>query len=146
MPAHTLDEREVFFSTLRAELPGMFAWLESWDIPDELREERCGVLAYHHPSIISALHELSPEGHLSVLVDIAAAAGMLPLPWVGTAAELKGILTACPQTARDAEKLLGGWAPATGTFLGRLEGGRVERTTLRDGIQRWRLLASGAVE
>jgi hypothetical protein len=66
---------------------------------------------------------------------------------VGTAAELKGILTACPQTARDAEKLLGGWAPATGTFLGRLEGnGRVERMTLRDGIQRWRILGSGAVD
>ena len=145
MPAHTLDEREVFFSTLRAELPGMFAWLESWDIPDELREERCGVLAYHHPAIIAALHELSPEGHLAVLVDIAAAAGSLPLPWQGTAAELKGILTACPQTARDAEKLLGSWHAATGTHLAKLEGERVERLPMLNGVLRWRLLASGLV-
>jgi hypothetical protein len=147
MPAHTLDEREAFFATLRAELPGMLAWLEAWEIPAELREERCGVLAYHHPAILAGLLELSPEGQLAGMVDTAAAAGALPLPWVGTAAELKGILTACPQTARDAEKLLGGWAPATGTFLGRLEGnGRVERMTLRDGIQRWRILGSGAVD
>ena len=147
MPAHTLDEREAFFATLRAELPGMLSWLEGWEIPAELREERCGVLAFHHPAILAALLELSPEGQLAVLVDTAAAAGALSLPWAGTAAELKGILATCPQVARDAEKLLGGWAPATGTFLGRLEGaGRVERMTVRDGIQRWRILESGAVE
>ncbi len=147
MPAHTLEEREEFFATLRAELPGMLAWLETWEIPNHLREERCGVKAFHHPAILHALHELSPEGQLLALVDTAAAAGKLVLPWAGTAAELKGILCQANGANQQAEKLLGHWVPATGTYLGRLEGaGRVERATMRDGIQRWRIHPSGAVE
>ena len=146
MPAHTLDEREAFFARLRAELPGMLAWLESWEIPAELREERCGVKAFHHPAILSALHELSPEGQLVGLIDTANAAGALPLPWVGTAAELKGILCHTPQTSRESEKLLGNYPAAAGTYVARLEGERVERLTLKDGIQRWRIFPSGGVE
>ncbi|MCX6875393.1 MAG: DUF5906 domain-containing protein [Verrucomicrobia bacterium] len=147
MPAHTMEERERFFGTLRRELPGMLAHLEAWEIPDELREERCGVLAYHHPHLLAALNELSPEGQLLAMVDTAHAGGTLPLPWLGSAAELRAILCGTPGTGRDAEKLLGAWTPATGTFLGRLEGaGRVERLTVRDGIQRWRIIFSGAVE
>lgn len=115
-------------------------------MPAELQEERCGVLAYHHPAILEALRELSPEGQLAALIDAAARAGGIQLPWTGTAADLKSLLMT-GGTARDAEKLLGGWAPAAGTYLGRLEGcGRVERLTLRDGIQRWKVLSSGAVE
>jgi hypothetical protein len=145
MPAHTLEEREAFFAKLREELPGMLAWLEGWEIPEALREERCGVLAFHHPEIMAALHELSPEGNLSNLIDTASASGGLALPWTGTAAELKGILCTTQATARDAEKLLGQWAPAAGSYLAKLEGERVERLTKRDGIQRWRILASASV-
>lgn len=146
MPAHTLDEREAFFSKLREELPGMLAWLESWEIPAGLAEERCGVKAFHHPAILSGLHQLSPEGHLTELIDAAEAAGTLPLPWIGTAAELKGILCHTPQTGRDAEKLLGNYPAAAGTYIARLEGSRAEKMTIRDGIQRWRIIPSGAVE
>jgi hypothetical protein len=145
MPAYTLEEREAFFSTLRDELPGLLSWLEAWEIPAELAEERCGVLAYHHPGILAALHELSPEGQLSVLVDTAAAAGALCLPWVGTAAELKAILCHATPTARDAEKLLGGWHAAAGSYLARLEGERVERLPMLNGVLRWRVLPSGLV-
>lgn len=146
MPAHTLDERDAFFTKLRSELPGLLDWLEKWEVPTHLREERCGVKAYHHPAIFHGLHELSPEGQLIGLVDAANEAGVLPLPWAGTATELKGILCHCPQTARDAEKQLGSWPPATGSYLGRLEGERVERLPKKDGIQRWRVLPSVAVE
>ncbi len=146
MPAHTLEERDAFFAKLHEEIPAMLAWLEAWEIPDELREERCGVKAYHHPAILSALHELSPEGHLVGLIDTAHVAGSLPLPWSGTAAELKSILCGIPQTARDAEKLLGTWLSATGSHLGKLEGDRVERLPFRNGVQRWRILPSGLVD
>ncbi len=139
MPAHTLDQREAFFLKLMSELPGMLAWLESWEIPAELTEERCGVRAYHHPAILAALHELSPEGQLAGLIDTATAAGALPLPWIGTAAELKGILCHTPQTSRDAEKLLGSWHAAAGSYLARLEGDRVERLPMLNGVLRWRV-------
>ena len=140
MPAFTMEERAAFFETLRGELPGLLAWLEAWEVPAALREERCGVTAYHHPALVASLHELSPEGQLVALVDTAAAAGALPLPWIGTAAELKGILAGCHQTSRDAEKLLGGWHAATGAYLARMEGGRVERLPMLHGVLRWRVL------
>lgn len=145
MPAHTLDEREAFFAKLRGDLPGLLDWLEKWQIPADLREERCGVKAYHHPAILHGLHELSPEGQLIGLIDTAHAAGALPLPWTGTATELKGILCNAPLTSRDAVKLLV-HAPSAGTYLARLEGERVVRRQLLNGIQRWQVLPSGPVE
>ena len=147
MAAHTMEEREMFFDTLRQQLPGMIAWLEAWDIPHAMCEERCGVRAYQHPHLVAALRELSPEGQLLALIDTAHAGDILSLPWTGTAAELKAIFALKSVTARDAEKLLGSWVPATGTLLGRLDGGgRVEKATLHGGIQHWRILPSGAVD
>lgn len=145
MSAHTLDEREAFFAKLREELPGMLAWLENWNIPEDLREERCGVRAFHHSAILAALHELSPEGQLVALIDTASAAGVLPLPWTGTAAELKSVLCGSSPTARDSEKLLGSWHAAAGSYLARLEGDRVERLPMLNGVLRWRVLPSGLV-
>jgi hypothetical protein len=146
MPAHTLDEKEKFFAQLMAEMPAMLEWLENWEIPEEIAEERCGVRFFHHPAIVAALRELSPEGQLLALIDTAAEGGALPLPWTGTAAELRTILTHAPQTSRDAEKLLGSWVPAAGTYLGRLEGDRVEGLPMLNGIARYRVFPSGAVE
>ena len=146
MPAHTIEERDAFFSTLMAELPLMLHWLESWHIPSDITEERCGVMAYHHPSIIGTLHELSAEGALIQMIDTAAEAGGIQLPWQGTAAQLKGLLIECQTTSRDAQSLLGKWQAATGTYLSRLEGHRVEKQPLRNGTQRWRIKSSGVVE
>ena len=139
MPAHTLDERERFFARLLEELPALLEWLERWEVPAHLREERCGVAHYHHPALLAALLELSPEGQLDGLLDTAEAAGGIVLPWDGTAAELKAILAACSATARDAERLLGHWLPACGSYLGKLEGIRTEKLTIVRGAQRWRI-------
>lgn len=146
MPAHTIDEREAFFAELMAELPAMLNWLDHWDIPADIHEERCGVIAYHHPRLTSTLHELSPEGALMQIIDTAAAAGGIGLPWEGTAAQLKALLTDCQTTSSDARSMLGKWQAATGTYLAKLEGARVEKLSLRDGLQRWRIKSSGAVE
>lgn len=146
MPAHTMEQREAFFAKLIEELPALLHWLETWEMPDALREERCGVKAFHHPVLLEALHELSPEGQLELLIDTAADANVLRLPWEGTAKQLKIILSGLQATARDAEKLLGHHPPATGNYLARLEGPRVTRLTIRSGIQRWRILPSGAVD
>ena len=149
MRAHTLEERERFFATLKAEMPAMLHWLEGWKIPSEIRDERCGVAHYHHPHLVAALGELSPESALLALVDSLADASRLLLPWTGTAAELKAILVGDPLTSRDADRLLGSWTAATGVNLGRLDGGRVSKLPLLDGIQRWRVsprVPSGEVE
>jgi hypothetical protein len=139
MPAHTMDERAEFWARLKHELPALLDYLEKHEVAAGLREERCGVAHYHHPAILDALRDLSPEGQLSDLIDAAERAGGILLPWTGTAAELKALLLACSTTGREAEKLLGGWAPAAGSYLARLEGHRAEKLTVRDGIQRWRV-------
>ena len=137
MPAHTLDERDAFFAKLRGEMPALLDWLEKWEVPAELREERCGVMFYHHPVLLASLHQLSPEGHLAELVDTLATASGIMLPWTGSSKDLKAKLCAHFTTQRDSEKLL--QSPnSTGTYLGRLEGSRVERLPMLNGIQRWR--------
>ena len=145
MPAYTDTEKAVFFARLKADLPGMFAFLEAWEIPVELRDQRCGVKAYHHPELMRDIHELSPEAQLMNLVDTLVEHGRLVLPWEGTAEDLKMELLDTPLTGRDAEKLLGHWAAATGTYLRKLVGKRVERTRQNErGIQKWRILLPGA--
>lgn len=139
MPAHTMDERSAFFARLMSELPAFVNWLEAWQPPADIREERCGVTYYHHPALLAALHELSPEGQLAELIDTAAARGDIALPWEGTASVLKAVLLDCPATRRDAERLLAN-ANTCGKYLGRLEGKRVVRLPLADGIQPWRIV------
>jgi hypothetical protein len=146
MPAHTMDERAAFFKKLMDELPAMLHWLECWDVPKQMREERCGVMAYHHPNLIAALVELSPEGQLVGLIDAAERAGGIALPWEGFAAELKALLCNCPSTGRDADRLLGSWTSATGAYLARINGQRVQKLKLSGGNQRWRVMRGGEVE
>lgn len=142
MPAHTLEERERFFAALRSEVPALLHFLTSWEVPAEMQDERCGVKHYHHPELVRALGELAPETAMLGLVDTLADAGNLLLPWTGTAAELRGLLMNEASTRRDAERLLH-WTQATGGYLGRLEGPRVEKLTMRKGNQIWRILPGG---
>lgn len=139
MEVGTSEEKERFFNQLVDEMPGFLDSLEKWEIPSHLKEERCGVKHYHEPSILEGLAELSPESGLLSLIHRANEDGALPLPWEGTADGLKSILFECDSTRRDAEKLLGNWMSATGSYLGKLEGTNVEKLTKRRGIQRWRV-------
>jgi hypothetical protein len=115
--------------------------------PLPMPEERCGVVHFHHPAIVEALHDLSPEAAMLGLIDTAERAGGIALPWTGTAAELRALLVSCTVTGRDAERLLAG-PQSAGTYLGRLEGERVAKLTIHDGHQRWRVTrgASGVDE
>lgn len=141
MPSHTLSERERFFDTLVSEIPALAAYLESWEIPAGLEDERCGVRHFHHPALLAELHTLSPEGQLAALLDAADETGALPLPWQGTAASLKAVLCGMSgASGKDAERLLGGWHGALGAYLARLEGGRVRRLSRVEGTQRWEIL------
>jgi hypothetical protein len=144
MPAHTLEERERFFQTLKTELPAMLAELEGFPIPTHLQEERCGVKYFHHPELLASLRALSPEAQLEELIDRAETSGGISLPWTGTANDLKALLVSCNTTGRDADKLLG-WHAACGSYLAKM-GERVEKLKLRDGIQQWRILKSGSVD
>lgn len=133
---------------IREEMPAFLHAVENFEIPEHARDGRCMVGAFCHPEVVDAIGELSPEHQLRSMIDTVRAGGGISLPWEGTAAQLKAILMAPGSgVARDAEKLLGNWAAATGVYLGRLTDGRgVEKLTIREGDQFWRIGSGGAVD
>jgi hypothetical protein len=118
MPTQTGEQRTAFWNALVAELPAFVWYLEHWEIPQELKSERFGIIHYHHPELLEAIEMLAPETRLLGLIEEVHFSGPLNSTWEGTAEELEGSLTK-GNTAHEAERLLN-WNNATGTYLGRL--------------------------
>lgn len=69
MPVSTEWEKAAFWSTLMSELPAFIHYLlHEFEIPKELRG-RFGVRYWHHPDVVSALREISPEFRLKEFLD-----------------------------------------------------------------------------
>ncbi len=91
MPTTTEAERVAFMNRLHSELPAFCAFLEAWEIPDELSSPRFGITHYHHPDLLSAIDSMAPETRLWEMIET----GILPRhsEWEGTAADLVKELT-----------------------------------------------------
>ncbi len=141
MPTGTLNEQEAFRARLKSELPA-FAHhlLHEFRLPEELRSERAGVVHYHHPAIMAALDELSPELRLAELIDLVLFDSLAADPWTGTANELQRRLRESKHWPEINRVLT--FANACGTYLGRLANKHPERYSrrLRDGINRWTII------
>jgi hypothetical protein len=131
---------------IAGELPAFLHAVENFQIQPENIDGRCGVKSFYHPDVVTAINELSPEHQLRGVINIAEAAGGISLPWEGTAAMLRAILTSPTATARnDADKLLGAYAVNCGRYLGRLIGKGVERLGIVDDNQIWRITRTGEI-
>ncbi len=115
----TREGRERCWQILTSELPACLAYLLAWKIPDALRSQRYGVTHFHHPEILRALAELSPESKLAELIDAELFSAPVSFPWNGTAAELERKLSASSQSAHDARRLFT-FNNACGQYLSRL--------------------------
>jgi len=71
MPTETSEEKAAFWAQLESELPAFLAFLEEYQIPNELRDERFGVKTFHNPELLTALSELQPEIRLLNIIDSA---------------------------------------------------------------------------
>jgi hypothetical protein len=111
MRTRTDEERLRFRNAIERELPAFVAFLLNWKLPLAIRSQRYGVREYHHPEIVKAIGELSPEERLKQLIDDAAslfdqgtastdndasrphatttAPGTAPSPWEGTPTQLE---------------------------------------------------------
>lgn len=119
MPTTSHEERERFWNTLVSELPALLYDLAEWEIPDELHGGRFGVRHYHHPDLIAALRELSPEMQLLSLIDEALfEGGDIKSPLAVRSEELAGKLRDS-EYANEARQVLSFYR-ACGTYLGRL--------------------------
>jgi hypothetical protein len=150
MPADTAEEKEAFWKQPCAELPAFLYYLvHEFVIPADWRNTRFGIRSWQHPSLLSALEELSQPIALLELIDRAdiwsrqywdsngQLATFKTVPWEGTALELRTKLLANPLTKRDAERLLD-WTNATGQYLNDLA--RIRQTRVkfhRDQSRRW---------
>lgn len=141
MPTNTDPQRQKFWSTLMAELPAFLHWLSEWQVPEELRDERYGVVAFHHPELLRAIDDLAPETRMLGLIDdeLFVLGPGSAKPWTGTARQLeKKLVEADFASAREARRLFS-FNTACGTYLARLQQKfpvRVSSRT-RKGVRFW---------
>jgi hypothetical protein len=128
MPTNTDQEKTLFWNQLMSELPAFADFLMQYEIPDELKDSRCGVITYHNPELLAALGELQPEIRLLNIIDntlfgipingVYRAYGLTQ--WEGPAIELQRRLTQREATHEYEARQLLNWSNACGTYLGRL--------------------------
>jgi hypothetical protein len=128
----TTEGRLKCWDILTSEIPAFLAWLQSWEIPDELRSARYGVKEYHHKVIIDALSELSPEAKLEQIIDACLFYDDLQRSWTGSASELENALTSDTSMGYEAKKLFA-FNTACGVYLARLAKKAPHRFTKKHG-------------
>jgi hypothetical protein len=117
MPAETAEQKEKFWQTLTAQLPGFLYWLvNDHQVDDTWRDTRFGIKAFHHPSLLTELEALSPAIALLGLIDTAQIWEVTSDVWAGTALELRALLMEHHKTAVDARSLLE-WINACAQYL-----------------------------
>lgn len=120
MPTQTDAQRDKFWNALIDELPAFVHFLFGWEIPLQLRSERYGVSHVHHPDLLDALNELSPEDRLLALIDQVPFDEMkFSQSWRGSAMELESLLFSSGLYEREARSLLN-WNNSCAAYLGRL--------------------------
>lgn len=119
MPTRTNQERDTFWQTMIAELPALVDFLLQFEIPKELLDDRFGVGHFHHPDLLRAINELSPEERLLFLIDEVYFNELDNTGFVGPASQLEAALKSSSTYGDEARKLLH-YHTSCGTYLGRL--------------------------
>jgi hypothetical protein len=120
MATQSLRQRKIFWDKLLSELPAFIRFLlQEFQIPDALKSERFGVTHFHHPDILSAISELSPEVRLLNLIDqwFRENAGVYDLR--GTAWKIECELKRMLNVGHEVRDLFS-FNTACGVYLGRL--------------------------
>jgi hypothetical protein len=121
--SHTAG-REQMQRMIEDELPMLAGYLSKFELPDDLRDSRSGVLAWRHPDLTQAIESTKPESRLEELIQTALAGHLWDdLPRIMTASEIEGRLIDHASPVRDQVKALLTWNGACGTYLSRLSSG-----------------------
>lgn len=113
-----LRGRRAFRESISRELPAFVSFLMGWRMPDRLKDQRYGVIAWQHPELLEALADLAPEGALLSLIDTLKPWDAYNTAWTGTANALQERLLEKDKHGRVGQLLK--YSSACGTFLGRL--------------------------
>ena len=134
MPTGTLEQRKAFWAAITAEIPAFLHDLTQNAIPDNIQGERFGIGHFHHPELLQALNELSPESKLLQIIDAVLFSGPLAGTWEGSVARLEQELRSS-NYRQETDKLLS-FSQACGRYLSRLEKqypNRISKTHTREG-------------
>jgi hypothetical protein len=131
----------LLWKTILNEVPAIRAWLLSQfrNVPREMRDDRFGIRAWHHPEILSQLTELTPEARLLMLIDevlFADDSAPVTIKSIQLEKQLKG-----SQFGFEVEKLLR-FSGACGAYLGRLAKSNPNRITKKvsNGYTSWTII------
>ena len=144
MPVDTSTSagRKLLWKILTEELPAFVHFLvNDFKIPEEWKESRFGVKAYHNPDILELIDGTSDEHKLLELIDGSDLWGAIATePWEGRAAELEERLI--ERYGVTARRLLA-FNSACGQYLGLLKG-KTNRITSRilNGNTLWKITPS----
>jgi hypothetical protein len=138
-------DRKQYRDDIVGQLPAYVHWLMNEYRPPEQGHEhfskRFGISHYHHPELLAAINDMSPEIQLINMIDTHIFNHKDITEWEGTADQLRKRLM---EDDRDAAKSLLGWVNATGTYLGRLAKLYPERfySTRSDIARSWRITST----
>lgn len=136
-------DRNAVWQRVREEVPLIRSWLLNTfkAVPSEIRDDRFGIKAWHHPEMLSELLAFTPENRLLNLIDEVLWADVKKgdplLFWKGRSVELEKTLRDSP-FAFEVEKALRHTNQA-GSYLGKLCKSEPDRITkaVNDGYTTW---------
>lgn len=126
-PTETAEAQAAYWQKLVSELPAFLHHCCQVQPPAGRADQRFGVRAFHHPTIVIALEEQAPEVVLLELIDLELWRDKTLPEWEGTARELEAALLENNSKVREQARRLLGWSQACGTYLGRLAKNQPER-------------------
>ena len=120
MPCNSPEERKAFWEGIVKELPGFVHFLQNWEIPEEIKDSRFGIAAFHHPDLVKVVEDNAPEKRLLELMEATVLVGG---DFEGTLSELEARLRGDTIFGRQIDKLLY-FNNALQTYLRRLKKAR----------------------
>jgi hypothetical protein len=142
-----MDSPDEISGQLNAELPAFIYYLETSTHPEQLRNRRTGVAAWHNPELRERLRSMEIEERFRELIAQCSAVSFQITTegaWRGSAAELAKALMEDEQTRHSARSILT-WSDACGAYLGKLKkAGRARiSSSVVNGYTRWRIESLG---
>jgi hypothetical protein len=128
MPSNSPEDRDLFWNTIKSELPAFINFLQEWEIPESLVDSRFGIEAYQDPDLVKGLEVMSHEQRLMDLMEMTILEG--DKTFEGTLTELEASLTSDYCFGRQFVKLLS-FPNAMQTYMSRLKQKQPDRISYR---------------
>lgn len=117
-PSKELPTMAAYWDALKSEIPAYLYAINKWEIPDDIREIRYGVKAFHNSDLLRKLNSLSPESKLWTLIAQSNLLDNTLSAWTGSSVDLEKELLERDKSGQVKDLLY--YATACGQYLSRL--------------------------